>query len=66
MDTWVSLDRFESLDKIPASSEVVKNGSSLVVATDAADDKGDRKMTRNQKRKHDEMNHIQTVAMTSN
>ena len=63
MDTWVSLDRFKSLDKIPASNEVVKNGLSLVVA---ADDKGDRKMTRNQKRKHDEMNHIQTVAMTSN
>jgi len=58
LDEWVTIDRFESLEKITNvkshCADPISNGVELT-------DGGDRKITRNQKRKHDAINHIQKV-----
>lgn len=62
MDEWVALERFVSLEKITEvtshSNDQLSTGIELV-------DGGDRKITRNQKRKHDAINHVQKVSNTS-
>jgi len=55
LDEWITLDRFESLKKIADVSSSKDSEAAIVEASDA----GDRKITRNQKRKHDEINHVQ-------
>ena len=56
LDEWVNLERFDLTQKIEdqAGKEVT---STLVDVSDGTD----RKITRNQKRKHDEINHVQKV-----
>uniref|UniRef100_A0A6A7FSF2 Histone acetyltransferase n=2 Tax=Hirondellea gigas TaxID=1518452 RepID=A0A6A7FSF2_9CRUS len=54
LDEWVSIDRVG--DQFECSSE---NGQAGGVADLLNDQTGGRKITRNQKRKHDEINHVQ-------
>lgn len=56
LDEWITLDRFESLKKIIDTSRSDALRSSMEPV-----DGPDRKITRNQKRKHDEINHVQRV-----
>jgi len=58
LDEWVLLSRFESLDKYCV--DTYHNGLHSAVGADLVVG-GDRKITRNQKRKHDAINHVQTV-----
>lgn len=58
LDEWVSLSRFESLDKYGV--DTYYNGLPSAVGLDLVHG-GDRKITRNQKRKHDAINHVQMV-----
>ena len=46
LDEWVTLDRIDH----------IKNGNHII----NNDEQPERKLTRNQKRKHDEINHVQT------
>lgn len=58
LDEWVERDRFD----VKASVEKVKCeeiNKSLIFDTSISIDQPDRKITRNQKRKHDEINHVQ-------
>jgi histone acetyltransferase MYST1 len=57
LDEWVSLDRFSSLEKV-VDAGGQKPEQKLLGNIDVIDG-GDRKITRNQKRKHDAINHIQ-------
>ena len=56
------LDRFDLKQKLDGPSGDTDNNtlSASASATDLADGT-DRKITRNQKRKHDEINHVQKV-----
>lgn len=56
LDEWITIDRFESLKKIIDTSRSDALRSSMEPV-----DGPDRKITRNQKRKHDEINHVQRV-----
>lgn len=55
MDEWVTRSRIDETQKCTVS-EQDPNKLELVLTTDSADIK---KLTRNQKRKHDEINHVQ-------
>jgi len=59
LDEWVSSDRFEgnnnSNDKPKTDHELPKT----IVSINDPMESSDRKITRNQKRKHDEINHVQ-------
>ena len=58
LDEWVDRDKFD----VKASVEKVKCeeiNKSLIFDTSISIDQPDRKITRNQKRKHDEINHVQ-------
>ena len=54
LDEWVSEDR---VDKPVSEDEGKQNPSEPLAESEL----GDRKITRNQKRKHDEFNHVQKV-----
>ena len=56
LDEWVEIDRFDLGHKVEeqSSREVPRVTQDLTDGTD-------RKITRNQKRKHDEINHVQKV-----
>ena len=56
LDEWVQIDRFNLSTKIDDQQSKVKDLT--INLTDLAD-RTDRKITRNQKRKHDEINHVQ-------
>jgi len=58
LDEWVPLSRFESLE--PYCVDTYHNGLHSAAGLDLMSS-GDRKITRNQKRKHDAINHVQTV-----
>ena len=58
LDEWIEVDRFDLCNKIEAPP--VSQEPSIAV-TDFIDGT-DRKITRNQKRKHDEINHVQKVS----
>ena len=58
LDEWLTVDRFDLEQKIDAATEQ----ESGTVITDLVDG-SDRKITRNQKRKHDEINHVQKVLL---
>jgi len=58
LDEWVPLSRFESLEKY--CIDTYHNGLHSAAGLDLVNS-GDRKITRNQKRKHDAINHVQTV-----
>ena len=66
LDEWVGRDRFDlqrtnGLDNVKTEQEQVKPGP--ICCPNDSIDGTDRKITRNQKRKHDEINHIQkTIA----
>ena len=62
LDEWVPSSRFESLEK--CCVDTYHNGLHLPVGLDLMNS-GDRKVTRNQKRKHDAINHVQTVGAVS-
>ena len=57
LDEWVPLDRVDLNQRIEDNGP---HGDTQIVVTDLADST-DRKITRNQKRKHDEINHVQKV-----
>ncbi|ESO86415.1 hypothetical protein LOTGIDRAFT_195151, partial [Lottia gigantea] len=57
LDEWVELDRFDLHSKIE-DQQTTKEKDLSISLTDLSDGT-DRKITRNQKRKHDEINHIQ-------
>jgi len=59
LDEWVTLDRFESLKKV--TDTLTSRDAEKVIIDPADPAAGDRKITRNQKRKHDEINHVQKV-----
>ena len=56
LDEWVTTERIDKKQKVEASTT---NQESAPVITELADGSSDRKITRNQKRKHDEINHVQ-------
>ncbi|BFZ07337.1 hypothetical protein BsWGS_10375 [Bradybaena similaris] len=56
LDEWVDLDRLDLSSKFEDPQS--KNGELTISLTDFTDGT-DRKITRNQKRKHDEINHVQ-------
>ena len=58
LDEWVPASRFESLEKYCV--DTYNNGLHSAAGLDLINS-GDRKVTRNQKRKHDAINHVQTV-----
>lgn len=58
LDEWVDADRFDLTSKIEDTQSKIKDDT--VMMTDLSD-RTDRKLTRNQKRKHDEINHVQKV-----
>lgn len=58
LDEWVPLSRFESLEHY--GIDTYHGGLHSAVGLDLVNS-GDRKITRNQKRKHDAINHVQTV-----
>jgi len=58
LDEWVPLGRFESLEKYGV--DTYHSGLHSTVGLDLVHG-GDRKITRNQKRKHDAINHVQMV-----
>lgn len=59
LDEWVDHDRFDLSNKLEDPQSKVKD---VTVMTDLSDGT-DRKLTRNQKRKHDEINHVQKVTI---
>lgn len=59
LDEWVPRDRIMS-SRFDMSDRSWKSGDRNSV-TDLLADSSDRKITRNQKRRHDEINHIQKV-----
>ena len=56
LDEWVTTDRIDKKQKVEASTT---NQEAAPVITELTDGASDRKITRNQKRKHDEINHVQ-------
>ncbi len=58
LDEWVGLDSIDLAQRIEDSA---LHGDTQIVVADLADST-DRKITRNQKRKHDEINHVQKVS----
>ena len=58
LDEWVDLDRFDLSSKLEDPNSKIKD---VTVMTTDLSDGTDRKLTRNQKRKHDEINHVQKV-----
>lgn len=58
LDEWVDLDRFDLTSKLEDPNSKIKD---VTVMTTDLSDGTDRKLTRNQKRKHDEINHVQKV-----
>lgn len=62
LDEWVPRDRIMS-SRFDMSDQSWKN-SDRNPASDLLADSSDRKITRNQKRRHDEINHIQKVSTT--
>ena len=56
LDEWVTSERIDKKQKVEASTT---NQESAPVITELNDGSSDRKITRNQKRKHDEINHVQ-------
>lgn len=64
LDEWVGLDRVDvssgSKVKAEAEARAAKNAALSQISVDSVDaNQPDRKITRNQKRKHDEINHVQ-------
>ena len=59
MDEWVGEDRID--DNRPVSEDELKSAGDTVDP-----EQPDRKITRNQKRKHDEINHVQKVRVGDN
>ena len=57
LDEWVGIDRFEIGVQFDEHGNKIKTES----VNDLADG-SDRKITRNQKRKHDEINHVPIVS----
>merc|ERR1711976_508173 len=55
MDEWVDVKRIDVSQKIEEPPQSREVPATIVELTDG----GDRKITRNQKRKHDEINHVQ-------
>ena len=61
MDEWVSVSRID----LTKSQQEVQNQSRAEIASKSGSPKySERKITRNQKRKHDEINHVQQVLWT--
>ena len=58
LDEWVEMDRLDLSNKLEDPHCKIKDMS--IMMTDLSDGT-DRKITRNQKRKHDEINHVQKV-----
>jgi hypothetical protein len=56
MDKWVDVSRIDVNQKV---AEPPQNKEVPIAIVEQAE--GDRKITRNQKRKHDEINHVQKV-----
>ena len=52
LDEWIDSSRIDT-------SKLVQESSNAVIKAGDADDTTDNRMTRNQKRKHDEINHVQ-------
>ena len=57
LDEWVDVDRFDLSSKLEDPQKIK---DVTIMMTDLSDGT-DRKLTRNQKRKHDEINHVQKV-----
>lgn len=58
LDEWVEIERLDLSNKLEDPHCKIKDMS--IMMTDLSDGT-DRKITRNQKRKHDEINHVQKV-----
>lgn len=57
LDEWVSRDRFDLSETVKDVESKHRESQSELA------EQPDRKITRNQKRKHDEINHIQKVIL---
>jgi len=57
LDEWVDVERIDLSAKSKLQAEQTKSDSTTLGLTEA--EQSDRKLTRNQKRKHDEINHVQ-------
>lgn len=62
LDEWVDADRFDLSSKLEDPQSKMKDVT--IMMTDLSDGT-DRKLTRNQKRKHDEINHVQKVPISN-
>lgn len=61
LDEWVPRDRIMN-SRFDMSDRSWKNSSERNSTSDLLADSSDRKITRNQKRRHDEINHVQKVS----
>eukprot|EP00106_Octopus_bimaculoides_P001098 XP_014768540.1 PREDICTED: histone acetyltransferase KAT8-like isoform X2 [Octopus bimaculoides] len=61
LDEWVNVDRFDLQTKL---EDQQNKGKDLSITLTDLSDGTDRKITRNQKRKHDEINHVQKMHMS--
>ena len=61
LDEWVDIERFDLSSKLEDPQKIK---DVTIMMTDLSDGT-DRKLTRNQKRKHDEINHVQKVGETT-
>lgn len=61
LDEWVSQDRID-LSSRRHKEELHRGGILSAVTIDSTADEDKRKLTRNQKRRHDEINHVQQVS----
>ena len=57
LDEWTTIERFDLKQKIESNTQPEVPCSIIADVIDGSD----RKITRNQKRKHDEINHVQKV-----
>ena len=65
LDEWLDISRLDNLApavKEPAATTKVTTSNTSLPA-DITLENSDRKLTRNQKRKHDEINHVQKVRL---
>ncbi|ESN94672.1 hypothetical protein HELRODRAFT_95818 [Helobdella robusta] len=61
LDSWITLDKFDSFTKVQDVYKDVNASMNAAKISEMEEEKNsDRKMTRNQKRKYEEMNHIPT------
>lgn len=58
LDTWVPIERLESCNKIMKMNENINTPINKLSVSLEDKSTSERKYTRNQKRKHDEMNHV--------